>query len=147
MEKNRKDLRIYSIVILALVALVLIRNIVSVCVNGLPPITEIPEGFTKETVEIIKIISFALTFVVLIPQVFVGLKGIKVANNPDVRGEAHMVWAIILAVLSAVAVISGIIDLVKKFDVDLLLAVINNVLDVCIFIGYYLCARKIANAK
>ena len=147
MEKARKDLKVYSIVILALTAIVLIGNIVSVCVKGLPPVTEIPEGLTKETVEIIKIISFALTFVVLIPQIFVGIKGIKVAKNPDARGKAHMVWAIILAVLSAVAVISGTIDLVKKFDVDLLLGVINNVLDVCIFIGYYLCARKIANAK
>ena len=81
MDKNRKDLKSYSILILVLVALTLIRSIVNFCTNGLPQAEGLPAGSGKELVQISTIIGLVVGILLLIPQVYVGVKGIKVANN------------------------------------------------------------------
>ena len=73
MEKNRKELMTFSIVILVLAAFTLVKLIVNACVNGLPQITEIPEGFTKEAVQVITIIAYVLSFLTLLPQIYIGV--------------------------------------------------------------------------
>lgn len=145
MEKERKELKWFSILILALATFSLIRAIVSVCVNGLPQPTEIPEGMTKEIANIVVIISFALSLVALLPQIYVGVKGIKIANGAP-SGKAHIVWAIILAVFAVIAVISAIINLTKVLNFDTVLKALDPAIDVIIYVFYYIYARKIAKA-
>lgn len=147
MEKNRKDLKAYSIVILAFVALVLIQNIIELCVAGLPQPTEIPEGMTEEIYKIAVIVILVISFIFLIPQVYIGVKGIMVANNPEIGGKAHIGWAFALAIISALALISSISDLIKVFNVPNVLTVITTAIDVIVFIYYYIIARKIANKE
>lgn len=147
MEKNRKDLKAYSIVILAFVALVLIQNIIELCVAGLPQPTEILEGMTEEIYKIAVIVILVISFIFLIPQVYIGVKGIMVANNPEIGGKAHIGWAFALAIISALALISSIFDLIKVFNVPNVLTVITTAIDVIVFICYYIIARKIANKE
>ena len=143
MEKNKKELKSFSILILALVGLTLIRSIVTVCIKGIPQSTEIPEGMTKELVQIVAIIAFAVGFVILIPQIYIGVKGILIANGAE-SGKAHIIWAIILLICSGIAVISGISDLVKAFDIYAVLDLLGPIIDCAVFAFYYIYARKVA---
>lgn len=144
MEKNRKELKVLSIVILAFIALTMIKALVTVCVNGLPQATEIPQGMTAETVKIVAIVFLVLGFVVAIPQIYVGVKGILVANGAA-GGKGHIIWALILAILAGVSVISGISELTKGFSVDSVLGVLDPAIDLALFVSFYVYARRVAN--
>lgn len=143
MDKNRKELKSFSIVILAFVALDLIKIIISLFVKGLPLPNEIPEGMSKDIVQITTIIIFVVSLIILIPQIYVGVKGLMIANGAK-SGNAHIIWAIILVVLSAIATISGIVDITKAFSFDALLNILSPAVDVVIFAFYYFYAKKIA---
>jgi hypothetical protein len=143
MDKNRKELKSFSIVILAFVALDLIKIIISLFVKGLPLPNEIPEGMSKDIVQITTIIIFAVSLIILIPQIYVGVKGLMIANGAK-SGNAHIIWAIILVALSAIATISGIVDITKAFSFDALLNILSPAVDVVIFAFYYFYAKKIA---
>ena len=142
---KKKDLKVVSIVILALLGLSLIRMIVGACINGIPQI-QATEGLTKEMIQVASIIAFALTFVFLLPQVYIGVKGIKIANG-GAFGKAPFVWTIILAILAAVATVSAIADMFKVFNFDTILLAVDCALDVALYVCYYLCIRNIAKAK
>lgn len=144
MEKNRKELKVLSIVILAFIALTMIKALVTVCVNGLPQATEIPQGMTAETVKIVAIVFLVLGFIVAIPQIYVGVKGILVANG-TASGKGHIIWALILAILAGVSVISGISELTKGFSVDSVLGVLDPAIDLALFVSFYVYARRVAN--
>ena len=144
MDKNRKILKEYSVVILILAALSLVRLVVDFCVNGFNVSNTSVEGVTESAVKIATIIIFAIGLLLLIPDVYVGVKGIKEANNPTGKG-AHIAWALIIAVLSAIGAISAIIDITKGFDISKLLAALDVAADAAIFFAYYLTAKKVAN--
>ena len=144
MEQNKKELKWLSIVILALVALSLIRAIVNVCINGLPVAKDVPAGMTKELVQIVTIIAFVASLLLLLPQIYLGVKGLKIANGAE-SGKAHLVWAIVLIVLSAIAAINGISNLTKVFNLDSVMNLLGPAVDVLLFVCYYVYARKIAN--
>jgi amino acid permease len=146
MNNNRKELKILSIFILAIVALTVIRAIVGICMNGIPQPTEIPEGMTKELAQIITVITFALSFVALIPQIYVGVKGLMVANGAA-SGKAHIVWALILAIFAGVSVFSGISDLTKAVNLDTVFNLIGYVADLAMFGFYYVYALKVKNGN
>ena len=141
MEKNKKDLKALSLVILFLAALTLVRIVVNVCVNGLPKVEL--EGVTPEVTNIVAIVALALSCVLLLPQVYVGVKGLKIANGGQ-GNKWHIVIAIILAICSLTAVVSSAISMFKSFNFDTSLTVVDHFLDVAIFIMYIITARKIA---
>ena len=141
MEKNKKNLKTISYAILFLVALSLIRLIVDICVSGLPKVDV--EGVSPETANIMAIITVVLSFVLLLPQVYVGVKGVKIANGG--KGDKwHIVVAFILGICALTAVVSCCISMVKTFNFDTVLAVVDSALDVAIFALYIISARKIA---
>lgn len=142
MEKNRKELKSFSILILALVALSLIRAIVNVCLNGVPQISA-TEGLTKEMIQVVSIIALVVSLLLLLPQIYVGVKGIKIANGAP-SGKAHIVWAIILAVCAVIALISAISALIKAFNFDSILNLIDPAVDVAAYVFYYIYARRVA---
>lgn len=143
MEKNRKNLKTYSIVALVFVAISLIRMIVDVCMNGFGDVTQLPEGISPEFADVALVIVWVIGIVFLLPQVYVGVKGIKQANNPT-PGKAHMVWALILTALSVVSLISGIADITKVYTFEKLLTVIDVLLNVVVFSAYLYYARLVA---
>ena len=147
MEKNKKELKILSILILALTALTVVLSVLDLCIKGLPQV-EAPEGFTQEAVQVVAIISVVITYVVLIPQIYVGFKGLKIATSTEqVAGKAHMVWAVILAVVVGISTISGISGLFSAFDVSKLLNVFTHAVDVFIYVYYFIIARRVANGN
>ena len=144
MEK-KKDLKIVSIAILALLGLTLITTIVTACINGIPQI-QATEGLSKDVLQIASIFAFVLTFVLLLPQVYIGVKGIKIANGGEF-GKAPFVWVIILAILAVIATISALSNMFNAFNFDTILVAVDCALDVVLYVCYYLCIRSIAKAK
>ena len=146
MNKNRKTLKEYSVIILIFAALSLIRMIVDVCVHGFDFTGLNVEGVTEEFVKVAVIISFVLALVLLIPDVYVGVKGIKEANAPT-GARAHIVWALVLAILSAIATVSAIIDVASDFNASKLIECLDVAVDTALFFAYYVTARKVKNEK
>ena len=144
MEKNRKELKTLSILVLALVAIDVILNIITACVNGIPKVQEVPAGMTRELADAIAMVTFILAFVVFIPQIYVGIKGIKIANGAE-SGKAHMIWAIILAIFACISVITAISSISKGVNANSIMNIISPAVDLFIFVCYFIYARKIAN--
>ena len=146
MEKAKKNLKVLSIVILIFAGLTLL----SLCVELLPDDfsgAEIPEGSPENIVLITKIFLMTLTVIMLLPQIYIGIKGIKMAKNPD-SSKAHIVWAIILLAFSVIAIISPLVAIFKQE------AVKENVSDLCnilveaiMFFEYIVYARAVAKGE
>ena len=81
MEKNRKELKSFSFLVLVLVAMELIRAIITLCITGVPNASEIPGGATENLARVAYIITFVLVFIVAIPEIYIGIKGIKIAKR------------------------------------------------------------------
>lgn len=145
MEKNKKNLKVLSILILALAVYSLIRIVLSVFSIDLNP-EDLTDGASATLLLIGQIFVCVVSFILLIPQIFVGIKGIKVSNNPD-SSKAHIVWAVILTVLSVIGILSPASELIKGVAVlDNLLAVADMVLDAIIYIEYINYAKKLVKA-
>jgi uncharacterized membrane protein len=145
MEKNKKNLKILSILILALAVYSLIRIVLSVFSIDLNP-EDLTDGASATHLLIGQIFVCVVSVILLIPQIFVGIKGIKVSNNPD-SSKAHIVWAVILTVLSVIGILSPASELIKGVAVlDNLLAVADMVLDAIIYIEYINYAKKLVKA-
>jgi uncharacterized membrane protein len=145
MEKNKKNLKILSILILALAVYSLIRIVLSVFSIDLNP-EDLTDGASATHLLIGQIFVCVVSVILLIPQIFVGIKGIKVSNNPD-SSKAHIVWAVILTVLSVIGILSPASELIKGVAVlDNLLAVADMALDVIIYIEYINYAKKLVKA-
>ena len=145
MEKNKKNLKVLSILILALAVYSLIRIVLSVFSIDLNP-EDLTDGASATHLLIGQIFVCVVSVILLIPQIFVGIKGIKVSNNPD-SSKAHIVWAVILTVLSVIGILSPASELIKGVAVlDNLLAVADMVLDAIIYIEYISYAKKLVKA-
>ena len=145
MEKNKKNLKILSILILALAVYSLIRIVLSVFSIDLNP-EDLTDGASATHLLIGQIFVCVVSVILLIPQIFVGIKGIKVSNNPD-SSKVHIVWAVILTVLSVIGILSPASELIKGVAVlDNLLAVADMALDAIIYIEYINYAKKLVKA-
>lgn len=140
MENTRKELKLTSIVILVFAALSLVSVITSIIFGDFSSLADTPDGVLLAS----KIIVVVIAALILLPQVYVGVKGIKIAKAP-VSTKAHIVWATILLVISVISVIMFVADLFKAGNTaqevgDLCNAVVEGVL----FIEYIRLAKAIA---
>ncbi len=119
MENAKKQLKTYSILVLILAAFSFARTIIDL--------------FLKDSNVITLVITAIVGCLVLLPQVFVGYRGMKVAKNPDSK-KGFIVWAWILLVLAGIGVISGIVSLVNSSDtLGAITSIADALLDAVIF--------------
>lgn len=146
MEKTRKNLKTISIVILIFAGLTLLGVIGEICFGDLNK-AEIPEGSPENILLITKIFLLSLTVVLVLPQVYVGVKGIKFANAPD-SSKAHIVWAIILFAFSVVTLISPLSAIFKGGDVfDNVSLMCSTIVEAVMFFEYVVTARAVSKGK
>ena len=141
MEKNRKDLKTLSILILILTGLTLARSVTDLIVNGLPQVPE-TDGLSQGLLRIVAIISLVIGLLLLLPQIYIGIKGMQIADGAT-SGKAPLVWAIILAVLAAISTISGLSNMLGSFTFGSALNFVDCALDVVVYIFYFIFARKV----
>ena len=108
MEQARKNLKTTSIIVLALAGLSLLNLIFGIFFGDLN--TElnnatIPDGSPDNVILITKIFVLVVSFLMLLPQLYIGLKGLKMAKKPD-SSRGHIIWGIILLVFTACGLLS-----------------------------------------
>ena len=102
MEKSIKNLKSMSWVVLGLAGLTLLNIIFELFFGELNAEFQnatLPDGSPDNVVLIAQIFILALTVLMLLPQVYIGIKGIKVANCPD-SSRGHIIWGVILFVFT-----------------------------------------------
>ena len=115
MEKTRRNLKNMSVIVLGLTVLSLIDIIFELFfgelnreLNG----AEIPEGVGSNIVLIAQVFILVVSFLLLLPQFYIGIKGLKVAKSPDSSG-GHIVWGIILLVFAVIGLFSPLLGLIQ----------------------------------
>lgn len=144
MENAKKQLREGSLLVLFFAALSLVRMIFDALTIYFTDAKNVPvEGVTQDIVTISSIAFLVVGIICLIPQVFVGLRGLKIAKEPAAT-KGHIVWARILMIISIVALVS-IIPTLFEPNADLvngIFGAVDCILDVVVF-GLFI---KYANA-
>ena len=136
MEKAKKNLKVTAICIIAVTLVKLITSIITFAINGV----EVPENMitpeiTKDAAYAVMVISWALSLAFNLPSFYVGLKGLKVAKNPD-NSKGHIVWAVILLVFAVIAALSCVSQLSSAKDMTT--AVLETVSVVCSVVLYFI---------
>ena len=143
MEKARKLLKIDSYCILVLVIWATIKTVLELCFFKVDAAT-LPEGTTEELLWISKILFAVVSFVLILPQLYLVFKGLKVAKKPD-SSKGHIRWATVLLVLAAIGCISPILAIVRQQDIlNNLLSAIVLIADVVIYFDYLRNAKAVA---
>lgn len=145
MEQSRKNLKFMSIAMLILAGLSFARILLELIFTDFN--AEAAEGVTKELWVAAVIIIAVIGFILLLPQIYIGIKGIKVSKNPD-SSKGHIVWAVILLVISIIGLVAYVVEAIKTGTFkDNISAIINMLLDVTIYSSYLEYAKKVrANA-
>ena len=136
MEQSRKNLKNSSIIVLALAGLSLLNILFELFFGELNNAT-VPEGAPENVVLITQIIILVVSVFMLLPQTYIGIKGLKIAEKPN-SSKGHIVWGFILVVFTAADLISPLVSFLqgngeafKNVSEFLSIAV-----DVAVLVGY-----------
>ena len=113
MEQSRKHLKISSIIVL-IFTLASIFNLIAGIID-LNSAT-IPDGAPDNIVTITKTVLIVVSGIVLLPQIYIGLKGLKVSLNPD-SSKLHIIVATFVFVFSLLSLISPAIAQIGRAHV------------------------------
>lgn len=136
MEKTAKNLKITSICILIVTVLRLVFAIITLCIGLKTPEMEMLAGLTPEIVSVVVTLAWVGSVISIVPGIYLGLKGLKVAKNPD-SSKAHLICAMVLIVFTALAILS-----VFNQNVNIL-EVVEVVAVGILYVLYYLEAKKL----
>lgn len=149
MEQTRKNLKTSSIVVLVLAGLSLLNIIFELFfgqLNGELKNAAIPEGAPDNIVLITQIFVLVVSVLILIPQVYIGIKGLMIAKKPK-ASIAHIVWAIILIVFTASGLISPFLSLIQGngeafADISALCSIAVDVFVLFEYVKYAIAVKK-----
>ena len=68
----------------------------------------IPDGSPENVILITQVFVAVVSLIMLLPQFYVGIKGLKVAAHPD-DSKTHIVWGIILIVFTGIGLLSPLL--------------------------------------
>ena len=143
MEQARKHLKFSSLAILTLAGLSLINIVSELLVGEL----KIPAGSPDGILLVTKIILTVVSLVCLLPQAYIGIKGLKVAKKAD-SSKAHIVWGIILLVCAITGMISPLVAVIKQDEVfENASALLSILIEVAFLYDYVKYARVVAKAN
>ena len=146
MEQSRKKLRNASLFVLILGAVSLINIVAELCfgeINRVP----IPKGSPENILEITKIIILVVSLVVLLPQFYVGFKGLRIAKKPN-SSTRHIKWAIVLLVLTIINAIDRAVGILNGNDVkDYVGSLLDLALEGIVYYEYIKYARLVAKEQ
>jgi hypothetical protein len=115
MEQTRKNLKTSSIIVLALAGLSLLNTLFELFFGALNEELNnaaIPEGAPDNIVFIARMFILAVSLLILLPHLYIGIKGLKIAKKPD-SSKGHIVWGIILIVFTCIGLISPLLALLQ----------------------------------
>ena len=143
MEQAKKNLKVTSWVVLLLAIYSFVEILVELIFGELNS-APIPEGAPDNILLITKTFLLVVALILVLPKVYVGIKGLRIVKNPK-PGKAHIVWAGIILVFSALGLIEPITAIVAQGNLgDDMMAFFNVVVDVIIYYEYIKYAREFA---
>ena len=143
MEQARKHLKISSFVVLLFAGLTLLQ-IITELVFGELNSAQIPAGAPENTLLITKIIVLVVSLLLLLPSVYVGLKGLRIAKEPN-SSKGHIIWAGIIFVFSILELIDPVVGILKYGSWgENAGALFSIALDMVIYYDYIKYARAVA---
>ena len=119
MANARKNLKTSSIIVLLLAGLSLLNILFELFFGALDESLKnvsLPEGSPENILMIAKAVILVVSILLLLPHLYIGFKGLKMAKKPD-KSHAHVVWGVILLVITAIGLITPLTALVKGSDV------------------------------
>ena len=135
MEQSRKYLKLSSIAVLAL-ALFSMLQLVSELLFGDINQAAIPEGAPDNILLITRIILFAVAFLLVLPNIYIGIKGMRIAKKPN-ASKAHIVWAIILLAFACLSIIEPVVTCVSDgMKYENISAVLSIAVEITVFFEY-----------
>lgn len=147
MEKTKKLLKQVSIFILIFAGLSLVQMILELVLTDFD-FDSVPDDVSQEAVEIITYCIIALSFVCLIPSIFIGVRGIQIAKNPTSK-TGHIKWAKVLLVFAIISMIISISDVINSKDLVMdITAIVNVIIDIMFYVLYikYASQLKLENS-
>ena len=142
MEK-RKHLKWSSVAILAFVGFTLLELVAEIFLGELNNVA-VPEGAPANVLLITKIILLCVSALFTLPGIYVGLKGLKIAKNPD-SSKGHIVWAKILLAIAVLSLAAPVFGFISKADgVETLGGLFSILLEIVIYFDYIKHATAVA---
>ena len=115
MEQAKKNLKTFSIFVLLYAGASLIKILTELLLGDLNS-AEIPVGSPDNILMITKMVLLGISLILLLPRVYVGCKGLKIAKKPD-ASKGHIIWAMIIVACLALELI---LDLPAMYYIDML---------------------------
>lgn len=135
METSQKRLKIASIIILVFTFFTLLNLGTEIYFSDFDAAV-IPDGAPDNIVLVAKIILASISFLLVLPQIYIGIKGIKIFNAPD-SSKGHIVWCAILFAIAIINVISHTVAIARHESVqENVSAVLSFLLEATIFFDY-----------
>ena len=96
----------------------------------------IPEGAPENILPITKIVLFSVALLLTLPNIYIGIKGLRIAKKPN-SSKGHIVWAIILLAFAALFLIEqGVGFIHDGFNFENISAFCSIVVEVTVFVEY-----------
>lgn len=144
MEQSRKHLKITSVVVLIFATLTLLNLAANIWLGGDFNNSVIPDGAPENILQITKVFLLTFSGLLLLPQIYVGMKGLCIAKNP-VSSKGHIVWATILFVLTALSLLSPIVGIVKQEAVSENISTLLGILvELAVYFDYIKYAKLVS---
>lgn len=141
MSISRNHLKEASFLVLLFTAFSFIRMIIQLFVGFEADPTQV--GVSHEIIVATMIVVFVVGLILLLPQLYVGVKGMKIAKNPT-SAKGHIVWAVILLVFSAFGIISTVTSIAEQINVvDNVITLVDHALDVIVYCMYIKYANRV----
>ena len=141
MSISRNHLKEASFLVLLFTAFSFIRMIIQVFVGFEADPTQV--GVSHEIIVVTMIVMFVVGLILLLPQLYVGVKGMKIAKNPT-SSKGHIVWAVSRLVFSAFGIISTVTSIAEQINVvDNVITLVDHALDVIVYCMYIKYANRV----
>ena len=142
MNNSRNHLKEASFLVLLFTAFSFTRMIIEFFVVGFE-VDPTQVGVSHEIIVATMIVVFVVGLILLLPQLYVGVKGMKIAKNPT-SSKGHIVWAVILLGFSAFGIISTVTSIAEQINVvDNVITLIDHALDVIVYCMYIKYANRV----
>ena len=145
--ENRKNLHDYGLVLIILGVLhffMYVSTIISSIVSG-----EMAAEFAKQNaglaVKIVTGVVFAILAFIVLADVIIGIKALKVSKNPT-ADKGHIVAAKVFFVLSVIAAVAALISIfgaTKDTIIDCILNLSSSTLGACVYVIFIKAATAV----
>lgn len=115
MEQTRKYLKTSSIVVLVLAGLSLLNILFELffgTLNAEMINAAIPEGAPNNILQIARIFILVVSILLLLPQAYIGIKGLIISKRPD-DSKGHIIWGIILMIFTALGLLTPFLAFIQ----------------------------------